>query len=43
VATTKQSKFKRLYTELIYQPQLELLALLRLRTFWIAAVATATP
>jgi len=26
LATTKQSRFKRLYTELVYQPQLELLA-----------------
>jgi phosphoserine phosphatase len=29
LATTKQKKFNRLYTELIYQPQLELLAYLR--------------
>jgi phosphoserine phosphatase len=33
LATTKQSKFKRLYTELIYQPQLELLAYLRANGF----------
>jgi phosphoglycolate phosphatase-like HAD superfamily hydrolase len=29
LATTKQPKFKRLYTQLVYQPQLELLAYLR--------------
>jgi phosphoserine phosphatase len=33
LATTKQSKFKRLYTELIYQPQLELLDYLRANGF----------
>jgi phosphoglycolate phosphatase-like HAD superfamily hydrolase len=33
LATTKQPKFKRLYTELIYQPQLELLAYLRANGF----------
>jgi phosphoserine phosphatase len=33
LATTKQSKFKRLYTELIYQPQLELMAYLRANGF----------
>jgi len=33
LATTKQSKFKRLYTELVYQPQLELLAYLRANGF----------
>ncbi len=33
LATTKQPKFKRLYTELIYQPQLELLAYLRAHGF----------
>ena len=33
LATTKQSKFKRLYTELVYQPQLELLAYLRANSF----------
>ena len=33
LATTKQSKFERLYTELIYQPQLELLAYLRANGF----------
>jgi phosphoserine phosphatase len=33
LATTKQSKFKRLYTELIYQPQLELLTYLRANGF----------
>ena len=33
LATTKQSKFNRLYTELIYQPQLELLAYLRANGF----------
>jgi len=33
LATTKQTKFKRLYTELIYQPQLELLAYLRANGF----------
>jgi len=33
LATTKQSKFKRPYTELIYQPQLELLAYLRANGF----------
>jgi hypothetical protein len=33
LATTKQSRFKRLYTELIYQPQLELLAYLRANGF----------
>jgi hypothetical protein len=33
LATTKQSKFNRLYTELAYQPQLELLAYLRANGF----------
>jgi phosphoglycolate phosphatase-like HAD superfamily hydrolase len=33
LATTKQSKFNRLYTELVYQPQLELLAFLRANRF----------
>jgi hypothetical protein len=33
LATTKQTKFKRLYTELTYQPQLELLAYLRANGF----------
>jgi phosphoserine phosphatase len=33
LATTKQAKFKRLYTELIYQPQLELLDYLRANGF----------
>lgn len=33
LATTKQTKFNRLYTELIYQPQLELLAYLRANGF----------
>jgi len=33
LATTKQSKFERLYTELVYQPQLELLAYLRATGF----------
>jgi phosphoglycolate phosphatase-like HAD superfamily hydrolase len=33
LATTKQSKFKRLYTDLVYQPQLELLAYLRANGF----------
>jgi len=33
LATTKQQKFKRLYTELIYQPQLELLDYLRANGF----------
>jgi phosphoglycolate phosphatase-like HAD superfamily hydrolase len=33
LATTKQPKFKRLYTELVYQPQLELLAYLRANGF----------
>jgi phosphoglycolate phosphatase-like HAD superfamily hydrolase len=33
LATTKQSKFNRPYTELIYQPQLELLAYLRANGF----------
>jgi phosphoglycolate phosphatase-like HAD superfamily hydrolase len=33
LATHKQSKFKRLYTECIYQPQLELLAYLRAKGF----------
>ncbi len=33
LATTKQSKFKRLYTELVYQPQLELLTYLRANGF----------
>jgi phosphoserine phosphatase len=33
LATTKQSKFERLYTELVYQPQLELLAYLRANGF----------
>ena len=33
LATTKQSKFNRLYTELTYQPQLELLAYLRANGF----------
>jgi hypothetical protein len=33
LATTKQRKFNRLYTELVYQPQLELLAYLRTNGF----------
>ena len=33
LATHKQSKFKRLYTECVYQPQLELLAYLRANGF----------
>jgi phosphoglycolate phosphatase-like HAD superfamily hydrolase len=33
LATTKQKKFNRLYTELIYQPQLELLVYLRANGF----------
>jgi phosphoserine phosphatase len=33
LATTKQRKFNRLYTELVYQPQLELLAYLRANGF----------
>jgi hypothetical protein len=33
LATTKQKKFNRLYTELIYQPQLELLDYLRANGF----------
>jgi phosphoserine phosphatase len=33
LATNKQSKFKRLYTECVYQPQLELLAYLRANGF----------
>jgi phosphoglycolate phosphatase-like HAD superfamily hydrolase len=33
LTTNKQSKFKRLYTECIYQPQLELLAYLRANGF----------
>jgi len=33
LAATKQPKFKRLYTELVYQPQLELLAYLRTHGF----------
>jgi len=33
LATTRSSKFDRLYTELIYQPQLELLAYLRANGF----------
>jgi phosphoserine phosphatase len=33
LAATKQKKFKRLYTELIYQPQLELLDYLRANEF----------
>jgi phosphoglycolate phosphatase-like HAD superfamily hydrolase len=33
LATTKQPKFKRLYTECVYQPQLELLAYLRANGF----------
>jgi phosphoglycolate phosphatase-like HAD superfamily hydrolase len=33
LATTKQQKFNRLYTELVYQPQLELLAYLRANGF----------
>ena len=33
LATHKQPKFKRLYTELVYQPQLELLAYLRANGF----------
>ncbi len=33
LATTKQPRFKRLYSELIYQPQLELLAYLRTKGF----------
>jgi len=33
LATTKQTKFKRLYSECIYQPQLELLAYLRANGF----------
>ncbi len=33
LATTKQPRFNRLYTELVYQPQLELLAYLRANGF----------
>jgi phosphoglycolate phosphatase-like HAD superfamily hydrolase len=33
LATTKQDKFKRLYTKLVYQPQLDLLAYLRRNGF----------
>ena len=33
LATTRDSRFKRLYTELVYQPQLELLAYLRANEF----------
>jgi phosphoserine phosphatase len=33
LATTKDSRFNRLYTELVYQPQLELLAYLRANGF----------
>jgi phosphoglycolate phosphatase-like HAD superfamily hydrolase len=33
LATTRQPRFKRLYTELVYQPQLELLAYLRANGF----------
>jgi phosphoglycolate phosphatase-like HAD superfamily hydrolase len=33
LASTKQTKFDRLYTELVYQPQLELLAYLRANGF----------
>jgi len=33
LATTSQSRFKRLYTELVYQPQLELLDYLRANGF----------
>lgn len=33
LTTTKQPKFKRLYTELVYQPQLELLTYLRANGF----------
>ena len=33
LTTQKQAKFKRLYTELVYQPQLELLAYLRANGF----------
>ena len=33
LATTRQSRFKRLYTELAYRPQLELLAYLRANGF----------
>jgi phosphoglycolate phosphatase-like HAD superfamily hydrolase len=33
LATTKQPRFKRLYTQLVYQPQLELLAYLRANGF----------
>jgi phosphoglycolate phosphatase-like HAD superfamily hydrolase len=33
LAATKQSRFNRLYTELVYQPQLELLAYLRANRF----------
>jgi phosphoserine phosphatase len=33
LATKQQNKFKRLYTELVYQPQLELLAYLRANGF----------
>jgi phosphoglycolate phosphatase-like HAD superfamily hydrolase len=33
LATSRQSKFDRLYTELVYQPQLELLAYLRANGF----------
>jgi len=33
LATTKQKRFDRLYTELVYQPQLELLAYLRANGF----------
>jgi phosphoglycolate phosphatase-like HAD superfamily hydrolase len=33
LATSRQTKFKRLYTELVYQPQLELLTYLRANEF----------
>ena len=39
LATNKQSKFKRLYTECVYQPQLELMAWLRANGFKIFIVS----
>ena len=44
LATTKQPRFKRLYTELVYQPQLELLDYLRengFRTFIVSGGGVA--
>jgi phosphoglycolate phosphatase-like HAD superfamily hydrolase len=39
VATAKHPKFKRLYTELVYQPQLELMAYLRDKGFKVFIVS----